>query len=54
VKAQVRSLRYYWINLPSRIVSHARYTIAKVAGLPLIFEQLLKIHLQLHLAPAPA
>jgi hypothetical protein len=50
----VKSLRYYWINLPSRIVSHARYTIVKVAALPLIFEKLLSIYLQLRLAPAPA
>lgn len=50
----VKSLRYYWINLPSRIVSHARYTIAKVAAMPLIFEELLRIYLQLLLAPAPA
>ena len=50
----VRSLRYYWSNLPSRIVSHARYTIVKVAALPWIFEQLLRIYLKLLLAPAPA
>jgi hypothetical protein len=50
----VRSLRYYWLHLPSRIVSHARYTIVKVAALPLIFEQLLRIYLKLLLAPAPA
>jgi hypothetical protein len=48
----VRSLRYYWINLPARIVSHARYTVAKVAALPSIFEQLLSVYLQLRLAPA--
>jgi hypothetical protein len=50
----VKSLRYYWLNLPSRIVSHARYTIVKVAALPLIFEKLQSIYLQLRLAPAPA
>ena len=50
----IKSLRYYWLNLPSRIVSHARYTIVKVAALPLIFEKLLSIYLQLRLAPAPA
>jgi hypothetical protein len=50
----VKSLRYYWLHLPSRIVSHARYTIAKVAAMPLIFEQLLSIYLRLLLAPAPA
>jgi hypothetical protein len=50
----LRSLRYYWLHLPSRIVSHARYTIAKVAALPLVFEQLLNIYLALLLAPAPA
>jgi hypothetical protein len=53
-KKSVRSLRYHWLHLPSRIVSHARYTIAKVAVLPLIFEKLLRIYLRLCLAPAPA
>jgi len=50
----VRSLRYYWLHLPSRIVSHARYTVAKVAAVPLVFEKLLSVYLQLCLAPAPA
>jgi hypothetical protein len=50
-KKSVRSLRYHWLHLPSRIVSHARYTIAKVATIPLIFEQLLRIYLQLCFAP---
>src|SRR3990170_1068804 len=49
----VRSLRYYWLHLPSRIVSHARYTVAKVAAVPLVFEKLLSVYLQLCLAPAP-
>lgn len=52
-KKSVRSLRYYWLHLPSRIVSHARYTIAKVAIIPDLFEELLRIYLQLCLAPAP-
>jgi len=53
-KKSIRSLRYYWLHIPSRIVSHARYTIAKVATIPLIFEQLLRIYLALSLAPAPS
>lgn len=53
-KKSIRSLRYYWLHLPSRIVSHARYTIAKVAALPSIFEQLLHMYLRLCAAPAPA
>ena len=51
-KKSVRSLRYYWLHVPSRIVSHARYTIAKVAMAPALFQQLLRIYLQLCLAPA--
>ena len=50
-KKSVRSLRYYWLHVPSRIVSHARYTIAKVAMARVLFEQLLRIYLQLCLAP---
>ncbi|MDI6809971.1 MAG: IS1380 family transposase [Candidatus Eisenbacteria bacterium] len=53
-KKSIRSLRYYWLHLPSRIVSHARYTIAKVAIIPALFEQLLRIYLALSLAPPPA
>ena len=53
-KKSIRSLRYYWLHLPSRIISHARYTIVKVAALPLTFEQLLRIYHKLLLAPAPA
>lgn len=50
-KKSVRSLRYYWLHVPSRIVSHARYTIAKVAMARVLFEQLLRIYLQVCLAP---
>jgi hypothetical protein len=56
-KKSIRSLRYQWLHLPSRIISHARYTIAKVATIPLIFESRRlvagRIYLQLCLAPAP-
>jgi len=52
-KKSVRSLRYYWLHLPARLVSHARYTIAKVAIIPELFEQLLRVYLALSLAPAP-
>jgi hypothetical protein len=51
-KKSVRSLRYHWLHVPSRIVSHARYTIVKVAMAPLLFQQLLSIYLQICLAPA--
>ena len=50
-KKSVRSLRYHWLHIPSRIVSHAGYTIAKVAIAPLLFEKLLQIYLDLSLAP---
>jgi len=53
-KKSVRSLRYYWLHVPSRIVSHARYIVAKVAMSRVLFEQLLHIYLQLCLAPAAA
>jgi hypothetical protein len=41
------------LHLPARIVSPARYTIAKVAIIPELFEQLLRVYLALSLAPAP-
>ena len=50
-KKSVRSLRYHWLHIPSRIVSHAGYTIAKVAIAPLLFEKLLQIYLALSIAP---
>jgi len=50
-KKSVRSLRYHWLNIPSRIVSHARYTVVKVAIAPFLFQQLLEIYLKLCLAP---
>ncbi len=53
-RKSIRSLRYYWLHLPSRIVSHARYTIARVATSLATFEHLLAIYLKLLLAPAPA
>lgn len=53
-RKSIRSLRYYWLHLPSRIVSHARYTIARVATSYTTFQQLLAIYLRLLLAPAPA
>jgi hypothetical protein len=53
-RKSIRSLRYYWLHLPSRIVSHARYTIARVATSLATFQQLQAIYLRLLLAPAPA
>ncbi len=53
-RKSIRSLRYYWLHLPSRIVSHARYTIARVASSWDVFYQLNGIYLRLLFAPAPA
>jgi hypothetical protein len=53
-RKSIRSLRYYWLHLPARIVSHARYLIARVATSPSTFEQLRAIYLALRLAPAPS
>jgi hypothetical protein len=53
-RKSIRSLRYYWLHLPARIVSHARYLIARVATPLSIFEQLHAIYLALRLAPAPS
>jgi hypothetical protein len=53
-RKSIRSLRYYWLHLHSRIVSHARYTIARVATSLSTFQQLRAIYLRLLLAPAPA
>ena len=50
----LRSLRYYWLNLPSRLVSHARYTIARVATTVESFKRLNQVYLKLTHAPAPA
>ena len=51
-KKSVRSLRYRWLHVPSRIVSHARYIVAKVAMTRALFVQLLEIYLKLTLAPS--
>jgi len=53
-RKSIRSLRYYWLHLPSRIVSHARYTIARVATSLATFREMNAIYLRLLLAPAPA
>jgi len=53
-KKSVRSLRYYWLHVPSRIVSHARYIVAKVSIEVGAFEVLLQVYLSLLLKPAPA
>lgn len=53
-KKSVRSLRYYWLHVPSRIVAHARYIVAKVAIDLRAFEVLLQVYLSLLLNPAPA
>lgn len=50
-KKSVRTLRYRWLHVPSRIVSHARSIIAKVAMPRVLFEELLSIYLKLMLAP---
>jgi hypothetical protein len=51
-KKSVRSLRYYWLHVPSRIITHARYTIAKAAMARALFVQLLNIYLRLTGAPS--
>ena len=53
-KKSVRSLRYQWLHLPSRIVSHARYTIVKIATSPTIVARLWELYLKIVLSPAPA
>ena len=52
-KKSVRSLRYYWLNIPSRLVSHARSMIAKVAISAASFTSLLELYLRIVLFPAP-
>jgi Transposase DDE domain group 1 len=54
VRRSVRSLRYHWLHLPARLVSHARYTVARIAMSYDLFQHLLRIYTQLCLAPAPA
>ena len=53
-KRSIRSLRYYWLHIPARLVSHARYTVARIAINYALFQQLLRVYAQLSLAPAPA
>lgn len=50
----LRSLRYYWFHLPSRLVSHARYMVAKVATSLESFKQLDEVYLKLVAAPVPS
>ena len=47
----LRSLRYYWFHLPSRLVFHARYIIARVAASVESFKQLDEAYLKLVSAP---
>jgi hypothetical protein len=53
-RKSIRSLRYYWLHLPSRIVSHARYTIARIATSLATFQEMNALYLRLLLAPAPS
>jgi hypothetical protein len=50
----LQSLRRYWFYLPSRIVFHARYTIARVATTIETFNRLNQAFLKITRAPAPA
>ncbi|MGC8758245.1 MAG: IS1380 family transposase [Caldisericaceae bacterium] len=50
----LRSLRYYWLHLPSRLVFHARYMVAKVATTVEWFKRLDQAYLKLVNAPAPS
>lgn len=47
-KKSIRSLRYYWLHIPARIVFHARYIVAKIAMARQSFEQLLNIYLRVY------
>jgi hypothetical protein len=53
-RRSVRSLRYHWLQLPARLVSHARYTVARIATSAESFATLLAIYSRISLAPAPA
>jgi hypothetical protein len=45
-KKSIRSLRYYWLHVPAKIISHSRYIIAKIAMGRELFDRLLTIYLQ--------
>jgi hypothetical protein len=46
-KKSIRSLRYYWLHVPAKIIFHSRYVIAKVAMVRDLFEQLLTAYLRI-------
>lgn len=50
----LRSLRYLWLHAPSRLISHARYLVARIALPQDLFDELHRVFLNLTLAPAPA
>ncbi len=50
----LQTLRRYWLYLPSRIVFHARYTVAKIATTIETFNRVNQVYPSLTRAPAPA
>lgn len=50
----LQSLRRYWLYLPSRVVFHARYTVARIATTVETFNRLNNAFLKITRAPAPA
>jgi hypothetical protein len=49
----VKSLRYYWLHLCSKVISHARYIVAKLAVSKEDFAFFEHVYLQLINAPSP-
>ena len=49
----LQTLRRYWLYLPSRVVFHARYTVARVAATIATFNRLNEAFLKITRAPAP-
>jgi hypothetical protein len=50
----VKSLRYYWFNLPSRTICHAGYRIVKIATNVVTFNTFYQIFARLTWGPLPA
>lgn len=49
----LRSLRYLWLHAPARLISHARYMVARIALPKDLFDELHRVFLALSHAPAP-
>jgi hypothetical protein len=50
----VVTLRYQWLHIPSRLITHARYTIIRLAMAPARFTEFSQVFLATLLAPPPA